>query len=162
MSHAWCLHHRKCRFTFCRFCWIIHRWCKAKRDECMVGCAKHDLSAGLWTLWSPFMIKTHDDRVDQVYIDHSESAFPREDKISTSYFFFLGQHHALEALGTRKRCPELAAYGNVKIQSLYFVKAAVSCPLTMVSVMRASTVFTVRIQRFPDRTIKLLYYKNRS
>ena len=53
----------------------------------MVGCAKHDLSAGLWTLWSPFMIKTHDDRVDQVYIDHSESAFPREDKISTSIFF---------------------------------------------------------------------------
>ena len=128
----------------------------------MVGCAKHDLSAGLWTLWSPFMIKTHADRVDQVYIDHSESAFPREDKISTSIFFFLGQHHALEALGTRKSCPELAAYGNVKIQSLYFVKAAVSCPLTMVSVMRASTVFTVRIQRFPDRTIKPLYYKNRS
>ena len=53
----------------------------------MVGCAKHDLSAGLWTLWSPFMIKTHDDRVDQVYIGHSESAFPREDKISTSIFF---------------------------------------------------------------------------
>ena len=77
-------------------------------------------------------------------------------------FFFLSQHHALEALGTRKRCPELAAYGNVKIQSLYFVKAAVSCPLTMVSVMRASIVFTVRIQRFPDRTIKPLYYKNRS
>ena len=76
----------------------------------MVGCAKHDLSAGLWTLWSPFMIKTHDDRVDQVYIDHSESAFPTEDKISTS-MFFLGQHHALEALGTRKKCPELPLTG---------------------------------------------------
>ena len=32
-------------------------------------------------------IKTHDDRVDQVYMDHSESAFPREDKISTLFFF---------------------------------------------------------------------------
>ena len=80
-------------------------------------------------------IKTHDDRVDQVYMDHSESAFPREDKIST-LFFFLGQLHTLEALGTRNRCAELAANGNVKIQSLYFVKAGVSravrlreCPL---------------------------------
>ena len=110
MSHAWCLHHRKCRFIFCRFCWIIHRWCKAKRDECMVGCAKHDLSAGLWTLWSPFMIKTHDDRVDQVYIDHSESAFPREDKISTSIFF----PKPTSCTGSSREAKEVSGAGRLR------------------------------------------------
>ena len=41
----------------------------------------------IYDAWSPFMIKTHDNRVDQVYIDQSESAFPKEDKISTLIFF---------------------------------------------------------------------------
>ena len=73
----------------------------------------------IYDAWSPFMIKTHDNRVDQVYIDHSESAFPREDKISTLIFF--SQANFIHWRLSGREAGRL--YGNVK--SLYFVKATV-------------------------------------